>query len=213
MLTLAGCAGGDEQNASRTDGVVIAPGSPGDEPQVLSEAPTIRAVKPNAADVTFAADMVVHHAQALEMAALAPNAGGSDAVRRLAARIDAAQRPEVLELARWLDSHDEDVPRVVETVLGDDAPGHGSHGSGHGSHADMPGMATTAEMQSLARARGVDFDRQFLTLMIAHHRGALAMVDDVVVDGVDQRMGELAAGIAADQTAEIARMQGLLAGL
>ena len=47
----------------------------------------------------------------------------------------------------------------------------------HGAHS-MPGMATEAEVARLAAATGVEADRLFLTLMIRHHQGAIAMVDD-----------------------------------
>ena len=75
---------------------------------------------------------------------------------------------------------------------------------------DMEGMASEADMARLAKARGDDFDRLFLELMVDHHQGALAMVDEVVRDGSDQQINELATGISADQTAEIQRMRTLL---
>ena len=43
----------------------------------------------------------------------------------------------------------------------------------------MPGMLTQAELDAMAAARGKEFDRQFLTLMIRHHEGALQMVADL----------------------------------
>ena len=44
----------------------------------------------------------------------------------------------------------------------------------------MVGMASPADMARLATLKGADFDRLFLTLMIAHHDGALKMVDALV---------------------------------
>ena len=44
----------------------------------------------------------------------------------------------------------------------------------------MAGMASPADMARLATLKGTDFDRLFLTLMIAHHDGALKMVDELV---------------------------------
>ena len=41
----------------------------------------------------------------------------------------------------------------------------------------MPGMLTAEQMKQLDAARGPEFDRLFLTFMIQHHRGAVAMVE------------------------------------
>jgi uncharacterized protein (DUF305 family) len=57
----------------------------------------------NAADVTFAQHMVPHHAQAVEMARLAPARAARPEVRQLAARIEAAQDPEIRLMTSWLD--------------------------------------------------------------------------------------------------------------
>ena len=40
----------------------------------------------------------------------------------------------------------------------------------------MPGMLTEEQMKQLDAARGPDFDRLFLTVMIQHHKGAVSMV-------------------------------------
>ena len=64
--------------------------------------------------------------------------------------------------------------------------------------------------------RGLDFDRLFLTSMIQHHRGAIAMVQDLIAtDGAvqDPATFELASDIHVDQTTEIARMEQMLAGM
>ena len=49
----------------------------------------------------------------------------------------------------------------------------------HNAHHAMMGMASPAQMEALAEAQGTEFDRQFLTLMIRHHRGAIEMVEEL----------------------------------
>jgi uncharacterized protein (DUF305 family) len=44
-------------------------------------------------------------------------------------------------------------------------------------------------------------------MMVAHHEGAIAMATDVVSYGRDERVNEIATGIAAEQQAEIGRMR------
>jgi uncharacterized protein (DUF305 family) len=77
----------------------------------------------------------------------------------------------------------------------------------------MPGMLTEEQMSQLDRARGVDFDRLFLTFMIQHHEGALKMVEDLFASyggGVDDLIYKIASDTFADQGSEIDRMQKML---
>jgi uncharacterized protein (DUF305 family) len=59
--------------------------------------------------------------------------------------------------------------------LGTDPPMTWTGHTGHGMGALMPGMATPAQIAELSAASGVETERVFLRLMIAHHRGALEM--------------------------------------
>lgn len=211
-IIAAGCTGDDPSR--KVDGAIIQPGKPGEQSKVLDEAPEIERARANDADVEFVQMMIPHHAQALEMAQLAPRAGGSTAVRTIADRIDGAQRPEIVFMAGWLTDQGLDAP-TKEQIEGGNIPmgGHGGHGSHGGDVHDMAGMASEAQMDALAKAKGKAFDRQFLELMIDHHQGAIEMVSDVVQQGADLQVNELATSIAADQTAEIDRMRQLLAAL
>lgn len=150
------------------------------------------------ADARFVTDMIAHHAQALAMAELAPTRGASPTIATLAARIINAQRDEIAWMERWLRDRGQPVP---------DAAAMGGH------HDHLPGMVRPDQLAELGGTRGADFDRLFLTLMIQHHRGAVAMVLDLLdTDGSvqDSATFELASDIHVDQTTEIARMETLL---
>ena len=41
----------------------------------------------------------------------------------------------------------------------------------------MAGMASPLQLKNLENSKSIDFDRLFLQLMIAHHDGAIEMVD------------------------------------
>jgi uncharacterized protein (DUF305 family) len=184
------------------EGTLIQPGGPG-EPAVTGGTPTVpEAPEFNHSDIAFVQMMIPHHAQALEMARLAGKYAVDDSVRTLAARIRAAQGPEILTMSSWLEAQDVEVPQAGESA---DEYDHGEHG-----HDPMRGMLTEAQMARLASARGAEFDRLFLRGMIQHHRGAIEMADAVVVGGSDLLVSELAADVKATQAAEIARMQDLL---
>ncbi|GGN50551.1 uncharacterized protein (DUF305 family) [Actinoplanes campanulatus] len=147
------------------------------------------------ADVAFAQHMVVHHRQAVEMAVLAPERAASAEVKKLAAAIEAAQAPEISTMTGWLGAWGAAVPEA-------------GHDSGHET---MPGMMSDADMTALAAAKGAAFDERFLTLMIAHHEGAITMAGEASAKGANPEAKALAAAIVTDQRAEIAEMRALLA--
>ncbi|WP_054811926.1 DUF305 domain-containing protein [Nocardia arizonensis] len=164
----------------------------------------------NDADVTFAREMIPHHEQAVAMAAMVPSRSTDPRVLELAAQIQAAQDPEIATMTGWLRAWG--TPASATTVPGD----HG--GMNHGgpsmpmSSGAMPGMMTDEQMTQMRAASGADFDRLWLTSMIAHHRGAVEMARTELAAGADPDAKALAQRIIDAQQAEITRMQALLQG-
>lgn len=150
------------------------------------------------ADVAFAGDMVLHHRQAVEMAQMVLDRGAKAEVKALAARIKAAQDPEITQMTAFLASVGEEVPAEDE--------GHGGH-----MGAGAPGMMSHDQMAELEELSGAALDKLFLTLMVEHHEGALSMAADERSKGTSPEMTALAEKIATAQTAEIAEMKALLA--
>jgi uncharacterized protein (DUF305 family) len=183
---------------------IVQPGAPGEPGRLISaeEASDLSGILFTETDVKFMRDMILHHAQALAMTALVETRSESEDMRALAQRIDLSQRDEIEMMQEWLRSHGREVIA---------AEAHHAH-----DEALMPGMATVDQMSRLEQARGVAFDRLFLELMIAHHRGALAMVEDLLDDtGAAQESTVFAftSDVTADQSMEIDRMAAMLAGL
>lgn len=161
------------------------------------------------ADVHFMTGMIHHHAQAIEMARMAPAHGASPTIRTLAARVINAQRDEIATMQRWLRERGEPVPELHVT---DDAVM--VHGGDHAMH--MPGMLTPEQIRELDAARGEEFDRLFLQLMIQHHRGAVAMVNDLFGTpgaGQDEDVFRFASDVQVDQATEVARMELMLSAM
>jgi hypothetical protein len=80
----------------------------------------------------------------------------------------------------------------------------------------MQGMATEEQMAALAAASGVAFDRQFFSLMITHHEGAIDMVETLMEQrgsAYDPTLFEFTTDVTNDQSKEIELMHGLLLGL
>lgn len=151
------------------------------------------------ADVRFMQMMIGHHAQAVYMTRLAEGAGASDRVLRLATKIDLSQAGEIALMQGWLVDFKQHVP-----------------GMDAWRTMSMPGMLNAEQLAQLSAARGGDFDRLFLQLMIKHHEGAIQMVAELLnspraAQEVD--INVLANEIEAAQLAEIELMWQMLAEL
>lgn len=150
----------------------------------------------NEQDVTFATEMIPHHAQAVRMSEMAARNAESQDVLDLAADISAAQDPEIKQMSGWLEAWGEPVP---DTDMG-----------GMGG-MDMAGMMSPEEMDSLDAATGAAFDEMFLTSMVEHHEGAIDMAQTQRAEGENAEAVELAETIEETQTAEIKTIRELLA--
>ena len=149
-----------------------------------------------AGDVMFAQMMIPHHEQAVEMADFALGKDGvSPEVRQLATRIKAAQDPEIQTMRGWLQAWGAPVP----TGMGDHDMG-GTSGQG---------MMSQADMDDLEAAEGAAFDAQWVTMMIAHHEGAVTMARQVLGTTSNAEVKALAEAVVKTQTDEIATLKGL----
>lgn len=160
------------------------------------------------ADVEFVQGMIPHHAQAVVMAGWGPSHGAGRDVALMCERMLVSQRDEIVWMRNWVRDRGQYVPAADAT--------HHKHKMGGMEHDMlMPGMLTAEELAQLDKARGKEFDRLFLTFMIKHHEGAIKMVDDLFNSPgalQDEELYAFASDIYADQTAEIERMQKMLAG-
>lgn len=184
-------------------------------PQPRASASDARAVADSvrrsytAADVEFMTHMIGHHAQAIEMARLTPTHDASPSVRILSERIINAQQDEIATMQRWLRARHQPVPEAEPAGIKMKMDG--------AEHVMlMPGMLTEDQMKQLDAARGGEFDRLFLTLMIQHHKGALTMVDRLFGShgaAQEDAIFKFASDVSADQSTEVARMQTMLAAM
>jgi uncharacterized protein (DUF305 family) len=153
--------------------------------------------------------MVPHHAQAVLISRWADTRAERLTVKVMAERIVVGQLDEIALMRRWLSERKLPVPDSNAT--------HHRMTMGGTTHDMlMPGMLTEEELAALNAARGVAFDRLFLTHMIKHHEGAIAMVDELFKSpgaGQDPTVFAFASDVFADQTTEIDRMQKILATL
>jgi uncharacterized protein (DUF305 family) len=185
---------------------IVQPGAPGQASRTLTadEATKLAGASYTGEDVAFMQGMIVHHQQAVEMAVLVKERTNTKELVEIAGRIESSQADEITFMKGWLAERGEPLEAPM-------MPGHGDH-----AHHTMMGMASLEQMAALAAAKGTEFDRQFLTLMIAHHDGAIDMVEKLFdEDGTaaDPVLYRFVSDIDSEQTTEIERMDKLLAGL
>ncbi|MFO6446779.1 DUF305 domain-containing protein [Erythrobacter sp. NE805] len=185
---------------------IVQPGAPGQATKTLTadEATKLAQASYTPADVAFMQAMIVHHGQALEMAKLVKERTNNADVVAAAGRIEASQDDEIAFMQTWLRERGEPLedPKMA---------GHAEH-----MHHMMKGMASPEEMKALAAAKGADFDRMFLTLMIAHHEGAVDMVKELLDEegtAADPVLFQFVSDVESEQGGEIKKMDKVLAGL
>lgn len=189
---------------------IVQPGAPGKRSKTVSPAAagTFARVLTDA-DVSFMQGMIHHHSQAVEMVDLLRTRGQSRELQSFGERIRISQTDEMQFMKQWL------TDRGKPVTMGG---GHMEHMAGmdHSKMAAMPlmpGMLTPPQMETLAKAKGAEFDRLFLTGMIQHHNGALIMVDDLFSTpgaGQEPVLYDFANDIDNTQRAEIEIMRGML---
>ncbi|MFC5034539.1 DUF305 domain-containing protein [Streptomyces sp. So13.3] len=190
-LVLAACGGSGSSGSSGHDmGSMDSSSSP-----ATTAAASPSAGAHNAADVTFAKQMIPHHRQAVEMADLATTRAASADVKTLATRIKGAQDPEIKTMSTWLTSWGEPLPQEMQ---------------GMDMSAGMPGMMSAGDMDRLKKGSGAAFDAMFLQMMVQHHQGAVEMANTEKAQGQFGPTKELANAVVTAQTSEITQMNKLL---
>ena len=180
---------------------LVQPGAPGEPTRTITteKAIDLSHVEFTPADAKFMQGMIGHHSQALEMVALLRTRSQRADMQLLGKRIDLSQADEIKMMQQWLRARGQPLPDP-----------HAHHMAGA---TLMPGMLTAEEVDGLAKAKGAEFDRLFLQLMIKHHNGALFMVEELLATPGAAQESEIfafTADIVADQRMEIDRMGAML---
>lgn len=149
------------------------------------------------ADIDFATMMIPHHQGAIDMAKVQLQYGKDPDIRKLSEAIVVAQEGEIAFLKGWLDKHSK--------------PAESSEHAGHmpAGMAFMEGMEKMNEDMNAAMTG--DPDRDFVTMMIPHHQGAIDMAKVQLEYGKDGELHKLSGDIVKAQESEIAMMKDWLA--
>jgi len=176
------------------------------------------------AEAGFARDMQTHHNQGVELALILRDNTDDEAARRLAYDITVTQGQQSGQMYAWLVLWDlsqagaePSMTWMTRSATTGSGSGSGSnsgsahaHGAEHVPGASMPGLASSAEIASLTAASGVEAERQFLTLMIAHHHGAVEMAEAVLDQSDNSTVRAFATAVVQSQGSEIDLMSKML---
>ncbi|MCS5722296.1 DUF305 domain-containing protein [Herbiconiux sp. CPCC 203407] len=198
-------------------------------------APRVPTPSDGSVEAGFARDMQTHHNQAVEMSLILRDVTDDAEVRSLAYDIATSQSQQSGQMYAWLNmwglsqaSTRPVMSWMLQPTLDGSDSGHG-HGGAQAT-ADplmddaastpasepmvpgdpMPGMATFEQLNELQRLRGVEAERLYLQLMIAHHRGGVEMAEAAVARTTNPLVVTLANAIIVAQQSEIDYMQSLL---
>lgn len=151
-------------------------------------------------EVGFARDMMMHHAQAVDMATLLRDRTEDPEMRQIALDIMLTQQAQIGQMQGWLALWQYPIASTALPMTWMDMP----------ANDGMPGMAAQAQLNELRDLQGVEADGLFLQLMIAHHRGGVLMGEAALARVDRPEVRALAQSIVDAQTSEIVAMQTLL---
>ena len=129
-------------------------------------------------DQAFLSAMIVHHQAAVEMSQAVIRDGRDSQVKKWAEDIIKAQNEEIEKMKQWL------------TDLG-------------GENVQAASAMSRSMREMMAGGQMNDADRDFITMMIVHHAGAVQMATEAIVKSDDQRIIDLSRDIINTQVEEI----------
>ncbi len=133
-------------------------------------------------DAQFIDGMTVHHQGAVAMAEQALQESRRPEIKQLAQNIIATQKSEIEQMATWRKQW---YPDVAAT-------------EGTGGH--MGAMELSSDTS-------IPFDQRFITAMIDHHNGAIAMAKEAQTKAEHGEIKQLAQNIITAQEAEVKQLQ------
>lgn len=165
-------------------------------------------------DRQFIDSMVPHHESALMMAQMAVTKARLPQVKALARGIISDQQREIAQMKAWRKAWfgNAQVPMSMTNDKGIMMSGMKMSNMKMTMPGTMMGLPMKMEMDmgKLSRAKGRDFDKIFLQMMIPHHASAIVMADEARNMSGRPQLRNLARNIIASQAREIGQMQGIL---
>ena len=161
----------------------------------------------NKVDVGFLQDMRYHHDQAVQMAYYYRTSVTEPLPRlnMIAEEILLSQQLEngrMVQLLRSFNAIEANDTGTAMTWIGHAMPIN-----------EMDGLASQAELDSLAAATGDEASKIFATLMINHHKGGIVMANYAIEHASNKDVINMAKSMIKGQQAEVGELQAILNSL
>jgi uncharacterized protein (DUF305 family) len=147
------------------------------------------------ADAAYVQAMLWHHQQARELANLVQGRTTRRELRGLAHSMHTARSDDIRQLTAWLRAHD-----VADSS--DDAAYQHPEEAGRW----FAGMMAPSQLQTLASTTGQRFDFLFVDMLVEHHKGAVVMAHEVLLNGRDPEVKILARRAAISSNRSIRQL-------
>ena len=179
-------------------------------------APVASSPSTTSAEAGFARDMQTHHAQAVELSFIVRDLTTDADVRLLAFDIATTQGQQEGQMFGWLSVWNLPKAPAEPSMTWMARPALTGTGHEHdpaliAAGDAMPGLATPEQITELKSLTGVEAEKYFLTLMIAHHKGGVEMAEAIIDRSTDPIVVDFARSIVATQSGEITTMEQMLA--
>lgn len=140
-------------------------------------------------DIQFLDTMAEHHRHGIMMAKMAINKAQDQKIKDMAEKTISDQEKEIAGLQKMHEDINASASQAVNMKL--------------------PGMKPM-NMKKLESSSGMEFDREFLQMMIKHHKGGIEMSKDALKKANNQKVKDKAQEIIDKQNKEITEMQQML---
>lgn len=192
-LALASCGSGPDDSATNAGATAsaeqpMAMNGPFAAAEMRMNDAMMAAVGVDVGD-TWLRKMIAHHRGAIEMSNLVLAENPTVDVARMARDIVAKQTAEIADLEKLV-----------------------AAGNPNPASAERFRAAETKMHETMMAAKGADVSETYLRKMIEHHRGAVAMSDVALAQGVTGPIRARAEKVRADQQKEIAMTEAMLRG-
>ena len=148
-------------------------------------------------DLDFANIMVVHHQSAVDMAKEVIAKGSNAEVKTLAQNVVTAQEAEIAQFKNIIANY-----KMPDMKAGSNE-----------AHNELGEVMEKMEKEMKGMTKTGNADKDFLMMMIPHHKSAVTMGEDELSHGKNLELKKMAQKIMNDQSAEIKQLESLLSKL
>jgi uncharacterized protein (DUF305 family) len=162
------------------------------------------------AEVGFARDMSVHHAQAVQMADIIRGRTADQTLRIVATDIVLTQQNQIGRMSAWLETWGVNPTSLDPPMAWMGPEMQAMEGMQLSADGRMPGMASNADLVELITLDVPSAEIKFLQLMITHHYSGVTMAQHAAAMTSDPAVDRLAGSMVHAQYSEIDAMGDLL---